>query len=360
MSSLPTIPLVDGCLFIDNSGWMESLSTCHRLHQYKSLRRRIRTEEKPALSFGSALHTALEYRYVKAQNQRIEPWLDDDIGTILQAMFDAHPTPEGDWRTLNWAVEIFRRYNERYSIEDFNLLKYATPVACPYCTTSSSDPCKWCDSTRLRSVMVEMSFALPLFTWEGSIPGLPTSIPVYYSGKIDLPISIDGNIFILDHKTTSLLGSYFFDRMRMSAQQRGYCWAFQQLTGLPVSGYVVNAIRTKEPPQYITNDAAPTRRNTKQTAEGWWYDSLQRERYYLTKSDLVEWKDTAIERINEFFWHYQRGLLPMNTESCTKWGRCAYYDVCSLSSDDREQFLTSTSFSDNTWSPLKDPEAIKV
>lgn len=375
-SPLPPLPLIDGCLFIDNSGWIESMSTCHRLLEYKQLFKRISSAEKPALNFGSAVHSALEYRYVKAQNQRVEPWIDDEVNDVLKGEFDQHPVPEGDWRTLNWAVEVFRRYNQRYSIEEFNLLKYNTPIECPKCegkghtSTLTPDgghvvPCKWCNETGKRELMVEMSYALPLFTWSGFLDSdgidqdFKVTIPVFYTGRIDLPLSLDSKIFILDHKTTSLLGPMFFDRMRMSAQQRGYCWAFEQLTGQKVSGYIVNAVRTKEPPQYVTNNTV-TKTGKKQSSESWWEESLQRERFYLTSNDLSEWKSNAIAKVEEFFWHYQRGYMPMNTENCTKWGRCPYYDVCSLAGEDRGVMLSSGLYTTNVWSPLKEPSQAKI
>jgi hypothetical protein len=371
MLSLPPLPLIDGCLFVDNSGWMESIATCHRMVEYKQLHRRIASGERPALNFGSAMHLALEYRYIRAANSRTEPWIDDEVGAILAEYFLEHPTPDGDFRTLNWATEVFRRYNERYAIEDFNLLKYSSPIPCPYCegkghaTVLDSSggrviPCVWCNETGKRDLMVEMPFVLPLFTylpgaWSNRHAKLPASIPVFYTGKIDLPISLDGEVFILDHKTTSLLGPSFFDRMRRSAQQRGYCWAFQQLTAQIVSGYVVNALRTKEPPLYVT-EGKTSRAGKSQSPESWWADSLQRERFYLTPTDLDEWKTTTISRLEEFFFHYQRGYMPDNAESCTKYGRCSYYDVCTLTAEDRGIMLSSGAFTTNDWSPLKQPQ----
>lgn len=374
MTPLPPLPLVDGCLFIDNSGFVESTNTCYRKYEYAQLRKRILAGEQPALTFGSALHLALEYRYVKAQNQRVEPWIDEEVATLLTDLYAEHPTPEGDWRTLNWAVELFKKYNERYSIEEFQLLKYDKPVECPYCSANGrsvgSTPenpiiCPWCSGTGQRPLMVEMSFALPLYTHEARWSNykghvLPivngnVQIPVIYTGRIDLPISLEGRLYILDHKTTGLMGPSFFDRMMMATQMRGYCWAFRELTGQMPAGYVVNGIRTKEPPQYVTSgDTGGSRKY--QSPAVWWSESFQRERYYVDTAKLDEWKQNTITKVEEFFWHYSRGSLPTNSESCTKYNmRCPFFRCCELEASDRLTMLNSGDYVPNTWTPLKAP-----
>lgn len=365
---LPPLPLIDGCLFIDNSGFVETTNTCYRKYEYAQLRKRILAGEQPALTFGSALHLALEYRYVKAQNQRVEPWIDEEVATLLTDLYKEHPTPEGDWRTLNWAVELFKKYNERYSIEEFQLLKYDKSVECPYCNgTGGPDyktgayTCDWCDGSAQRDLMVEMSFALPLYTHTiidpvskklGDITG---SIPVIYTGRIDLPVSLEGRLYILDHKTTGLMGPSFFDRMMMATQMRGYCWAFQQLTGQMPAGYIVNGIRTKEPPQYVTSgDTGGSRKY--QSPAVWWSESFQRERYYVDAAKLNEWKQNTITKVEEFFWHYSRGIMTTNSESCTKYNmRCPFFRCCELEAADRLTMLNSGDYVPNTWTPLKAP-----
>lgn len=385
MTSLPPLPLIDGCLFVDNSGWIENLSTCPRKLEYSQLHRRILGADQPALNFGSAIHLALEYRYVTYKNQPVDEPYYEVVSEMFRDFFSQHPTPESDWRDLNWAMKVIRRYNERYTIEEFNLLKYDQPVKCQFCDGDGSvagvhpetlqqmlRPCPWCSGTGHRELMVEMPFVLPLFDWTGwfdshamidihaKVNILDTdedgdykvSIPVFYTGRIDLPVSVSSNTFILDHKTTGMMGQTFFDKMRMSAQQRGYCWAFEQLTGKKVSGYVANAIRTKEPPQYVTGDPMAGKPKKYANPETWWTESFQRETYYLKSTDLDEWKRNTIAQIEEFFWHYQRGYLPMRTMWCNQFGRCPYFDVCSLEVPDRGLMLHSGLYTNNDWSPL--------
>lgn len=334
---LPPLPLIDGTLFIDNSSWMETIGTCSRKLQYQSLNKRISIGEKPALNFGSAFHLALEHRYKTYGNKPVDDKYYEEASKIFTDFFAEHPTPDGDWRTLNYAMTMLRKYNERYDIEPFNLL-----------------------TNKQGEVLVEMSFALPLFTWEGVISGIfegfgahTVRIPIIYTGRIDLPISIDGQVFVMDHKTNKQLGQSFWDEMRVTAQMRGYVWAYRQLTGMPCKGYVVNGIRTKEPPDYVLAGKTSTRGGKTRNAQDWWQDTFNREMHIVTDSMLDEWKLNTIKLVERFFREYQEGYMPMQTKWCSNYGKCPYYDVCRLDVDDRESFLRSGSFTDNTWTPLK-------
>lgn len=343
---LPPLPLIDGALFIDNSSWMEALNTCHRYLEYKSLRLRISTVEKSSLNFGSAIHLALEHRYKHYKNLEVDEKYYDEIGAIFTEFFAEHPVNSDDWRNLNFAMATMRRYNAKYGIEEFNLLAADRDIENGHgeVVFKKGDP------------LVEMPFAIPLYTHTASMNRFDEGVPVFYTGKIDLPISIGGQTFILDHKTTGMGGNMFWDEQRMTSQQRGYVWAFEQLTGLPVSGYMIDMIRTKEPPGYVqagkTFNAAGGK---KLTAETWWNESLQRERFLVKPGEIEEWKNNTIDLVEEFFWHYSRGYMPMKTKWCAIYGRCPYYEVCRLAPEDRQMLLASGEFTENKWSPLKKP-----
>lgn len=342
---LPPLPLIDGCLFIDNSGWIESLQTCHRLLQYKSLALRIGVGEKPALNFGSAIHLALEHRYRKYKTDPVPDSYWNEVGVILTEYFMEHPVPIDDWRNMNWAMKTMKEYLKKYESEDFALL-----------------------GDKDGNVMVELPFAIELFRWRGELndgsgardANYSTEIPVIYTGRIDLPVVLpDSTYWVMDHKTTAMIGAQHWDKMRMSSQQRGYCWSFQQLTGKKVSGYCVNTIRSKQPPDYVLR-GEPSSRGKSTSPEAWWNESLQRERFYVSQKTLDEWKYNTISLVEEFFWHYQRGYLPMETAlGCSAYGRCPYFDVCTTDPDDRDVMLQSGMYTTNEWSPLKQPTQAK-
>jgi len=334
----------------------------------------------------------MELRYKTCGNGPTDPLYMSNVAELLQDHFTTHPCPVEDYRNYNWALEVIRRYNNKYQQEDFKVLEYTSPQPCHQCKgkgavqklnetgEEESKPCFFCEETGQSKMMVELPFTVDLFWWEGIVPtaalaeGFPAEqifysgdgfakvqIRVLYCGRIDLPHILDGSLFVMDHKTTSMLGNGFYEQMRMSAQQKGYCWSFEQLTGQKVRGYQVNTIRVKEPPKYVTEGKASSRTGKVTTAESWWDESLQREKYLLSDGELNEWHRNTIGLIKEFFWHYQNDYFPKKTSWCvSKYGKCTYYDVCSLfPSEQRGILLHSGNFQENKWTPLIEPSQSK-
>lgn len=346
---LPPLPLLDGCMFIDNSGWMESISICKRLLEYRSLRQRISIGEKPALNFGSAIHLALEYRYKHYRHNPVDEAFYAHISRELTTFFELHPTPIDDWRDLNWAMNLLRQYNDKYSVEDFSLLIGA-----------DGNP------------LVELPFVIELYLHQSDAiyarltPAQQiwyrkhNGLRIIYTGKIDLPTYYNEGIWVMDHKTSSQLGPTFFLKMKMSAQQRGYCWAFERLTGQKVTGYRVNAIRSKQPPLYVLRGEESRKTGKRLSVSDWWNESLARENYVLQPSHVSEWLTNAIHLVEEFFYNYSHDYLPMETAyACSAWGKCQYVDVCEMVEEERLGMLNSGMYTLNEWTPLKQPSQSK-
>lgn len=325
--NLPPLPLIDGCLFVDNS-LLEYLTTCPRALEYNFLRRRRLSEDRPALNFGGAIHAALEYRY------RICPDLVDleqQGEMILRAKPFLENIPIGEFRTWDLAAQLICRYNKVYLAEPFKVL-YKDEL--------------------LRGLrpMVEMPFAVRLSNFrrwsDGTyepvgLEAVDTSaggIAVYYTGKIDLVVSWDNQTFLIDHKTTSMLGPLFGEEQAMSAQHEGYAWALWKVTGDVPSGFCINAIRTRKPAKTVAAVVD---------------DDFQRFKTYLSKERLEEWERNTIALVEEMLWHHSRDYMPQRRKWCVgKYGRCPYYDVCSLPAHNRKMMLESDAFTENTWSPL--------
>lgn len=317
--SLPPLPLVNGALMIDNS-FLESFTACPRKSEYSSLLKRVPSSDQPALNFGSGLHLALEQRYKTAKNESITKDQEEIICKQLNYYFAQNPQPDEDHRNANFAVELFKRYNTRYSVEPFKLL------------TKPDE-----------SVATELEFAVPLFEYHFPFGPPGHIVPVIYTGRIDLPVVWDDRVIIMDHKTTSALGDFYFEGQKVSPQYEGYVWVWNQIfPDNPASGYCINAIRTKSMP------AKPTK-----GWDAWWEECFARHKEYIKPGQLEEWRNNTINHVEEFFWHYQRGYMPQRKKSCTMFGRCAYFDVCYQPMNQRGFHLQSDNFTDSTWSPLK-------
>lgn len=363
--NLPSLPLTNGALFWDNTS-IEDLNNCARASEYRKLHKRISIAEAPALNFGSAIHLGAELRYKTCGTSPTDPLYDLALSQVLHHFWEAHPTPMEEYRNLNWSMEILRRYNNKFHQEEFDLLQFDSSKPCGHCNSSGEIwedfDCPFCSGTGSTRAMVELSFAVKLFDYTNKFDQtLPSTIPIYFSGRIDLPILRDKkDFFILDHKTTSMFGPTTFDAFKMSAQLKGYCWAFEQATGQKCRGYGVNAIRVSEPPKYVTEGGSF--RGKSKSPEQWWDESLQREWYLLNPGELDEWKTNIIIQIEKFFWHYSKQHFSKDTVMCVgKYGRCPYFEVCSLYPEtDRGAFLSSGLFKDDVWTPLISPTSSRM
>lgn len=341
---IPSLPLINNCLLLDNTS-LEILQSCPRAFQYNRLNKKIAAYSKPGLDFGSAIHQALEWRYKNCRNNTPTLIDEEQQSEVLQKYFnDNPPRDEEDRRTLNHANEIIRRYNQKYRLEPFNILidDKGTPL-------------------------VELSFALPLCKvnkitaqaeeWNGRPESLRNEfeIGIIFTGKTDLPVSWDGQVIIIDHKTSSMFfgPQRFIEEQKVSNQYLGYCWAFQTATKIKVGGFCTNGIPTKLPP------AKP-----KQGLDGWWNEWFIRDITYLAlyPNCLEMWKQDAISLIENMFWHFKRQSFPQwgkFVRTCSAYGGCAYKDVC-FDPNQNEGLLDSEVFVENTWSPLNKVEISNV
>lgn len=366
------LPLENGAFFVSSS-FLETIETCSRRAQYYKINQRVSATNTGGLNFGGILHSALELYNICNGIGEARPIIDQKVMSLLEKEFTSSPGDSEDHRNLNWAVEIYEHYVKKFEFDNFDYLEYSTPIVCPKCEPATIG-CPYCNDTKLRSIMAEVPFAVKLFDYDvetNYLDKFPSGIkirelfdredgegnavwntygkiPVYFSGYIDLPIKKEDGIYVLDYKTSSVLGRGFWDGLNMSAQQKGYTWAFQETTGLEVMGHHVRAIRTTQMPLSAREGKANKRTGEIVSQEKWWDETFPEEEFKLREGELEEWKTNAISLVEEFLWHYGRGYFPKKTQWCSgKYGRCQYFEVCSTFPDkDRPLILNSGLFKD--------------
>ncbi len=308
MNPLPPLPLIDNHLFIDNS-FLEKLNCCPRAVEYSYLHKRVASWSKAALNFGGAVHHALAIRYRDFPDLALSS--DEDLQMEeLSKWFAEKPNPMEDHRTLDLAQKLIRAYNSRFQGEEFASLTFNGSPA------------------------VELPFVFRLCKIG--------DITILYCGRIDLVVTSDGLIFVVDHKTTSMMGEQFFKGLSVSPQMVGYASGVEAI--LPkekCAGFIVNAIKVPKP--------------TKTKGDGVDSDCFQRHRTYLQEGQLAEWRQNTIALVEEFLWNYSRGILPQKKSWCVnKFGLCEFFGVCELPADNRSLMLSTGQFTNNDWSPLND------
>jgi len=376
-SSLPIRKLFhwqpDGSLLfrVDWSS-IESLLGCNRSAEYKLIHSR-QGGSRSALTFGAAIHAGLEVWYRNKQNIG-KPVLDNlslpdetsnkcQTGIILtqeslltrcysaieSTFAESPPSLFPDYRTSDYAIQSFHSYITHYQNE----------VMTPY--VHEGKP------------MVEFSFAYPL----GQVR-LPTSIfqqwgfgtltndqskeeqkaeedswstecsiPVHieWTGIVDMLAEVNNHLYVVDHKTTSILSQDFFDGFEIAMQPTGYFSAIQAaFPDLPIRGFMVNVLACRKPVAAVTKSGRPT---TSKAFEP------HRRQYDYHPWHVTEFKQDALALVEELFANITNKFFPRKTQWCVgKYGKCPFFDVCSLPPESRLEMLMSDNYVYNTWKPV--------
>jgi hypothetical protein len=323
MSKAIPLPIVDDCLFIDNST-LENFTACPRKYQFYAIEKREWNGPKTALNFGTNIHKAFEARnrLLKKGVSPLESF--DEQVKALRESFKKHPTDMDDFRTLDRAIETMRKYEAEVIREDFEVLTFedGTPI-------------------------VEMPFAIPLgvvYVPPNKLTRLDGTvyehdyIRVIWMGRIDAGIRRKSNILVWDCKTTSILGNQFYDEFHLSNPQIGYCWALQRILNERVHGSMIQAIANRK----WTKTGKPI--------------EFSRNVFYFTEGQIQEWLVNTLHVIDDLINCALRSYFPVHTKQCVhRYGKCFYHDVCILSTPEQRKFaLMSDMFRPVTWSPLEE------
>lgn len=289
--------LADGnTFFIDNSSF-EHITVCPQKSYNYIVKKRQGATHQSALNFGKAQHAGLESRLLGKPT-------DDCIAAIL-ASLQVDPVAEDDFRNTNRAIDLFQKYCKERLTEPFNIILHP----------------------ETKTPLVELPFAVPL--------GRIGEINIVWIGKIDAIVEWEGRYWILDHKTTSILGPSYFFAFENSNQMFGYCYAASDLLQTPVLGAIINVMAI--------------RRETK-TGKS---TEFARQRFEYSSDRISEWKTNTLTVLESWFNLFPAAVFPMHTPACQgKFGQCEYFEVCTLSRNQRETMLASGLYKDVTWSPL--------
>ena len=351
---------------------IESLLGCNRSAEYKLIHSR-QGGSRSALTFGAAIHAGLEvwYRNKDKIGQHVNALLEinpyenpsDFILTreaLLSRCYSAiestfassPPSLFPDYRTSDYAIQSFHSYITHYQNE----------ILTPF--VHEGKP------------LVEFSFAYPLGKVElpiemfnswgvgtltndieqerfylGRQPDLatqsPLSLPVHieWTGIIDMLAEINGDLYVVDHKNTSIISQDFFDGFEIAMQPTGYFAAMRAaFPDLPIKGFMANVLACRKPVAAFTKSGKPTSSKP--------FEAFRRQ-YHYSDWHVNEFKQDALALVEELFANVTNKFFPKKTQWCVgKYGKCPYFDVCSLPPQSRMDMLMSDQYINNTWKPV--------
>lgn len=325
-----TPPLINGAFFVDNST-MELITTCPRAAEYYTINRRELNTEHAAFRFGTHIHHALAMHHTGFSEEIVTQRLIDN--------FAVNPCDSEGWRNLNSALLTLKSYFRHKHLHPWkprNVWKTVREI---------QDPLLGFRLHRMSAV--ELTFA----AFIGRVRG----IPIIYTGRIDLLVELSDGLFVVDHKTTSVLGDSWWWDQAISPQYLGYCWAVVECYGIEPTGYLVNALGIRPSIANASWDDIEEKIIVPKGSKAVPVE-FARQKFYtkVPRGQLEEWRVNLLAQVRTYFDYCERGYFPMHRKACVgKYGRCPYYNVDELPAASREVALASPAFRNVTWSPLR-------
>lgn len=191
----------------DNST-ISCFQTCRRKYYFQYIRHLRPIVKGTPLIFGGAVHDALDcyYKGVDREKSAVE---------AIKLFKSIYTTPEGDTlRTVENGVKMLVWYFTKYKGEPFTVVGKPEEGFVFFCGD------------------------------------------ILYGGRLDLPVEWDGQLWIMEHKTTTRLGGSYFDQFELDKQMTGYIIALEEYSGRKCSGCIINAM---EPWKEVKRVSAKTK-----------------------------------------------------------------------------------------------------
>lgn len=272
---------------VDNYA-LTNFQTCPAKYQLRIKQGWTTRRRSSALSFGGGFHEGLATWYkthdlAAALSAIVNKW-DDSVSV-------------DDYRTKEKAVQVMIDYVKHYPQESFKVVGI-----------EDGRP------------MIEVPFVLDtgLVCDDGE--------PIEYGGIFDGLVDFNGQLWVFEHKTTSQLGSYYFDQFKPNNQVTGYIWAAEQLSGRKVHGAIINAIGV-----YKTGATKFERGMTARHPQ-----------------DLKEWLENIRIVCNQIKRAEKEGYS-QSTGACTLYGKCEYHSIHVLSHPSERQKRLESDYIQEAW-----------
>lgn len=269
-----------------NYSSLEILQTCKRKAYYALNRQLVSNEENQATLFGSAIHKGLEVWYSQPRKSRN---IELAISAFNEVSNPLRSLDLGDKRHPYNGEKILNTYFAKYADDPFEIL------------SDSQGP------------LVERSFEFVLYE--------EPNLKVIYFGTIDAILrNVETNtILVCDHKTTSSLGSEFYNRIKPNHQYTGYIMGAKFALGIDTDLFLVNGL------QVAKTKVDLARQVTQRTSE-----------------DFEELKGAVRWAVSDYLNAEKIGFWPQNSPNpCSMYGSCQYRSVCEVPTVIKENVLNA-------------------
>lgn len=306
-----------------------AMKLCPRYYQYTILEGWMPKEESIHLRFGIEYHSAIQdYENLRAEGLDFNDAVRETMGRLLirSHKFDPDPsTKAGQYKNPNSLRQLVVDYLDEFG---------------------RGDPCKTYILANGKPA-VELSFRWELDwgpncseavsnpTNPSDQPNTASLQPYLLCGHLDRVVSYNDDLFVLDHKTTTMsAGDWYMQQWSPNNQMTLYALAGKVVLNAPMRGVIIEAAQILlEKPNKFTRGFA-----------------------YRSDQIIHEWL-SDLEITLELAQHYAKANhWPMNDTACGMYGGCKFQKVCSKNPEVRKHYLNADFTQldeDLRWNPLK-------
>jgi hypothetical protein len=287
---------------------------CRKAVDWRYLQQLVPLERDRNLHFGSIIHECLELWHRQRDLALVLDLIDSRCGARAQV--------EDQKRDWHLATAMMRAYAVRYAEEEFETVALEQVFEGPIV-----NPATGASSRRFR-----------------------------LAGKVDGVVRIDGEYFILEHKTVSQIDSDYLERLWTDFQITLYAHYVEQTMGIPITGILYNVLvkarlqqsRGETEEEFEARRAellakSKTGRTTARRREPESDEDFQRrlaekyadpamfyrERLYLSRDRFDVLRAELWELTQAFLDARRRGVFYQNTSFCFNYQRpCPYFALC--------------------------------
>lgn len=272
----------NGVWQINNSS-LDLIQTCFRKAQFTFQNPDIETGSV-ATAFGSAIHKAMEAYYLAPRASRNADIMKEAFDGYIKTSSIEVPL-EGEARSVKSGHIILDAYHATYGDDSFEV----------YCDESGP--------------FVERSLTAQI------------SPAITFYGQVDLVLrnTINGQLYLFDHKTTASL-SGFAGRATPNHQLTGYIYLLRS-AGLDISNAILQGIK-------VTKFARSS-------------PEFMRVEAYRSSDEIADWQEWVNFTTSAWELANATDQYPMNgSKACTTYGGCRFKDVCSAPKNMRTDLLS--------------------
>jgi hypothetical protein len=287
---------------------------CRKAVDWRYLQQLVPLQRDRNLHFGSLIHECLQEWHERLDLAQVLALIDGLCPNRFQ--------DENQRRDWHLAVAMMRAYAERYAADDFEVIglehNFEGPIINPATGAASR------------------SFVL--------------------AGKVDGIVRINGENFILEHKTAAQIDGDYLEKLWTDFQITIYAHYIEQTMGIPITGILYNVLvkaklqqgkgETEEEFQERRAELLAKSKTGKTTAKrrlpesdeefqerlaGKYMDPamFHREMLYLSRDRFDVLRSELWELTQAFLDARRRGVFYQNTAFCFNYQRpCAYFALC--------------------------------